>query len=124
MTEPGPLPPELLHLAVAAEWERAQAVGSYERSTIGTSLQEEGFIHCSFPHQVQATADRYYRGRADVVLLRIDPSRLGVEVVVEGARSGERYPHVYGPIPAGAVTSADPVRLGPDGCLDLGAVSD
>ncbi len=114
-----PLPPELFHLAVAAEWERARARGTYERSTIDTSLEEEGFIHCSFPEQVQATADRYYRGRDDIVLLRIDPDRLGVEVVVEEARSGERFPHVYGPIPVEAVTSVERVPMGPDGRLAL-----
>ncbi|HAS12667.1 MAG TPA: DUF952 domain-containing protein [Acidimicrobiaceae bacterium] len=116
---PGPL----LHLAVAGEWERARARGTYERSTIDTSLEEEGFIHCSFPEQVQATADRYYRGRDDIVLLRVDPDLLGVDVVVEEARSGERFPHVYGPIPVEAVTSAEPVPMGPDGRLDLGWLS-
>jgi glutathione S-transferase len=116
---PGPL----LHLAVATEWERAEAAGTYERSTIDTSLEEEGYIHCSFPEQVQATADRYYRGRDDIVLLRIDPARLGVEVVVEEARSGEGFPHVYGPIPVDAVTAAQPVPMGPDGRLDLGWLS-
>lgn len=123
MTGVAPLPPELLHLAVAAEWERAQAVGSYERSTIETSLQEEGFIHCSFPHQLQATADRYYRDRDDIVLLVFDRDLLDVDLVVEESSSGERFPHVYGPIPVGAVTSAEPVPLGPDGRLALGDLS-
>jgi uncharacterized protein (DUF952 family) len=124
MTDPaGPLPHELLHLAVAAEWERARARGTYERSTIDTSLDEEGFVHCSFPHQVQATADRYYRGRDDIVLLRIDPDRLAADVVVEESSSGEGFPHVYGPIEVGAVVAVDPVPMGPDGRLDLAAVS-
>ena len=116
---PGPL----LHLAVTAEWERARVAGTYERSTIDTTLEEEGFIHCSFPHQVQATADRYYRGRDDIVLLAVDPDLVGVEVRVEEASNGEGFPHVYGPIPVSAVTSADPVPMGPDGRLDLGRVS-
>ena len=116
---PGPL----LHLAVSEEWERARSAGTYERSTIDTSLAEEGFIHCSFRDQVQATADRYYRGRDDIVLLRIDADRLGVDVVVEEATSGERFPHVYGPIPVEAVTSVESVPIGPDGRLDLGWLS-
>lgn len=129
MSEGGALRPEgvgerpLLHLAVSAEWERARAAGSYERSTIDSSLQEEGFIHCSFPEQVQATADRYYRGRDDIVLLRIDAARLDVDVVVEQASNGEGFPHVYGPIPVGAVTVAEPVPVGPDGRLDLAWLS-
>jgi glutathione S-transferase len=115
--------PPLLHLAVSAEWERAQASGAYERSTIDTSLQEEEFIHCSFAHQVQATADRYYRGRDDIVLLRIDADRLDVDVVIEEAASGEHFPHVYGAIPVSAVVSAEPVPIGPGGRLDLGGLS-
>ncbi len=121
---PGPQGPgSLLHLAVAGEWERAQRTGTYERSTIDTSLEEEGFIHCSFPHQVQGTADRYYRGRDDIVLLRIDPDRVGAEVRVEEASDGDGYPHVYGPIPVDAVTSVSPVPMGADGRLDLAELS-
>jgi len=109
----------LHHLALAEAWDRARASGSYDRSTIDRSLAEEGFIHASFAEQVQGTADRYYRGRADVVLLTIDPARLDAEVRVEAASSGEAYPHVYGPIPVEAVTAVQPVPLGADGRLDL-----
>lgn len=110
----------LYHLALAGAWDDAQAPGVYERSTIERSLAEEGFIHCSFADQVQRTADRYYRGRDDVVLLRIDPELLGAEVRVEAAAStGEGFPHVYGPVPVAAVVSAVPVPLGADGRLAL-----
>lgn len=114
----------LHHLALAEAWARAQASGEYDRSTIDRSLAEEGFIHCSFAEQVQGTADRYYRGRDDVVLLTVDPSRLRAEVRVEASPStGEGYPHVYGPIPVAAVTSVQPVPLGPDGRLDLSGLA-
>jgi uncharacterized protein (DUF952 family) len=110
----------LYHLALAGAWEAAQAPGVYERSTIERSLAEAGFIHCSFAAQVQATADRYYRGRDDVVLLRIDPELLDAEVRVEvGVSTGEGFPHVYGPVPVAAVASAVPVPLGADGRLVL-----
>jgi len=112
----------LHHLALAEAWAHAQASGAYERSTIDRSLAEEGFVHCSFPEQVQGTADRYYRGRDDVVLLTIDPERLTSEVRVEPSPStGEGYPHVYGPIDLRAVVSVVPVPLGDDGRLDVGA---
>jgi uncharacterized protein (DUF952 family) len=106
----------LFHLAVAAEWRRAEDEGApYRRSTIETSLEEAGFIHCSFAHQVQGTADRFYRGRDDIVLLVIDPARVGSEVRVEGG--GEQFPHIYGPLPLDAVIETLPVPVDQDGRL-------
>ncbi len=111
--------PPLFHLTLAVEWEAARDAGAYDRSTLGRSLADEGFIHCSFAEQVQPTADRFYRGRADVVLLRIAPDRLGVPVRVEPVPGGERFPHVYGLIPVDAVVRAEPLPLGDDGRLVL-----
>jgi glutathione S-transferase len=112
--------PYLYHLALAEDWRRARSTGTYSGSTIGRTLDQEGFVHCSFAHQVRSVADRYYRNRADVVLLRIDPALLESEVRIEPAGSGpEGFPHVYGPIPVRAVVSADPVGLEPDGRLRL-----
>ena len=110
---------DLFHLALADEWEQARSTGTYQRSTVGRSLAEEGFIHCSFAAQVQATADRYYGGRTDVVLLRIDPARIAAEVRVEQVPGGERFPHVHGPIPVAAVVAADAVPVRGDGRLDV-----
>jgi glutathione S-transferase len=103
----------LFHLALADEWAAVLTSGAdYRRSTIDSSLEEEGFIHASFAHQVQGTADRYYRDRPDVVLLQIDRAALPVEVRVEHG-----FPHLYGPLPVAAVVRADPVPLEPDGRL-------
>ncbi|WP_436793633.1 DUF952 domain-containing protein [Actinospongicola halichondriae] len=95
----------ILHLALRSEWDAAVASGeAYDRSTIGVSLAEEGFIHCSFPDQVVATAERYYAGRDDVVVLVVDPGRVDAEVRVEDlSGTGVEFPHVYGPIPVDAV---------------------
>ena len=95
----------ILHLALRSEWEAALAGDRpYDRSTIGVSLAEEGYIHCSFPEQVAATAERYYAGRDDVVVLIVDPDRLDAEIRVEDLTgSGVEFPHVYGPIPPAAV---------------------
>jgi len=105
----------LYHLAVRAEWERAQAAGEYWRSTIEKSLEEEGFIHFSFAHQVQGSADRFYRGRDDIVLLVIDPGRLESEVRVEGEK--EQFPHLYGPLPVAAVIATHDVPIDREGRL-------
>lgn len=97
----------LFHVAVPEEWSQALVVGRYDRSTRGRSLADVGFVHCSYSHQVAATANRYYADLAALVLLRIDASLLDVPVVVEAAAPGaEDFPHVYGPIPAGSVVAS------------------
>jgi uncharacterized protein (DUF952 family) len=99
----------IYHLALAGEWEEARAGGrGYRRSTLGRSLEDEGFVHCSFGHQVRPTAERFYAGRDDVVVLVVDPGRLIAPVKVEPAsdQAGadvERFPHVYGPLDLDAV---------------------
>ena len=101
------------------DWDEAQRTGAdYRRSTIGRSLEDEGFIHTSFAHQVQATADAFYRGR-DVVLLVIDPALVPGELRVEEIGDGRAFPHLYGPIPLGAVVTATPVPVAGDGRLDV-----
>jgi uncharacterized protein (DUF952 family) len=97
--------PELFHIALADDWDAAQAAGAYTTSTRGRTLAEAGFIHCSFAEQVAATASEFYGDLDDVVVLRIDPDRLTSPVVVEAS-----FPHVYGPINLDAVVAADTVR--------------
>ena len=46
-----------------------------------------------------------------MLLLTIDPQRLaaaGLEVRFEQAGGGEPFPHLYGPLPPGAVLRAEP----------------
>lgn len=107
---------QVYHLALAGEWERTVATGGpYLRSTIDQSLDEVGFIHCSFLHQLAATRQRFYAGRDDVVLLCIDPQRLDVELRVEDLHDhGEAFPHLYGPLALGAVVEARPLGGWPD----------
>jgi uncharacterized protein (DUF952 family) len=109
----GRLDEPLFHLALRGDWESALASAErrYEVSTSGRTLAEVGFIHCSFQEQVVATAARFYGGRDDVVVLRIDPARLGSVVRVENLDGGEeQFPHLYGPLPVDAVVSVE--RLG------------
>ncbi|XRQ07169.1 DUF952 domain-containing protein [Actinomadura welshii] len=96
----------LLHIAERSRWEAARDTGvSYAMSTLGRTLEEEGFVHCSSDMaQVSGVLGRFYTGvpRSDLVLLVIDVSRLEAPVRYEAA-GDEVFPHVYGPIPIGAV---------------------
>jgi uncharacterized protein (DUF952 family) len=103
----------LFHIARIADWEQAQSDGAYRVSTLGKLLDDEGFIHLSFAHQVKLVADAFYRGMTDLVLLELDPERLGAPVVIESG-----FPHLYGEIGVDAVKLARPYRPGPDGTFD------
>jgi uncharacterized protein (DUF952 family) len=111
----GLLDEPLYHLALRADWAAVAADGgTYEVSTIGRPLSEVGFIHCSFEDQLVATATRFYGGRDDVLVLRIDPTRLRSTVRVENLEGGEeQFPHLYGPLPIDAVTAVEPWREHP-----------
>ncbi|GAA3961916.1 DUF952 domain-containing protein [Actinomadura viridis] len=102
-----PTPQEkLLHIAERHHWESARDTGvSYTMSTLGRTLDDEGFVHCSSDlAQVEGVLSRFYAGvdRAGLVLLVIDAARLDAPVRYEPA-GDEVFPHVYGPIPISAV---------------------
>jgi uncharacterized protein (DUF952 family)/GNAT superfamily N-acetyltransferase len=108
--------PLLLHITTPAAWRVALAAGTYvapSRFVPGG----EGFIHLSTPAQVHHPANLLYRGRDDLLLLVLDEARLDGEVVFEPGAHGEAelFPHLYGTIPTGAVTSVVPWPPGPDG---------
>ncbi|MFF2730712.1 DUF952 domain-containing protein [Streptomyces sp. NPDC058008] len=102
---------QLLHLAEEPLWEAARAAGTYEMSTRGRTLREEGFIHCSLPHQLPAVAQALYGSDdADLVVLVIDTGRLTVPVRHEAMKpGGEEFPHIYGPLPVDAVVEVRPL---------------
>jgi uncharacterized protein (DUF952 family) len=90
----------LFHITSAEELRAAGQSGTYTP----TAFDEEGFVHCSYAHQVAATANRIFRGRSDLVVLEVDPARLHCPVIDENLEGGaERFPHVYGPLPLSAV---------------------
>lgn len=109
----------IYHLALTGDWE-SDAGGPYTTSTLGRSLAEQGFVHCSFRDQVQQIADLVYRGRPDVLLLELDPALLAAAVQVENLDGGEQsFPHIYGPINRDAVVKVTPLRALEDGRLDV-----
>jgi glutathione S-transferase len=107
---------ELFHISTVEAWEQAQRDGAVTDSTRDLTLDEEGFIHCSYVEQAAATATRFYADLPEVVLLRIDPTRLTAPIVEEDlAGTGEPFPHVYGPIALTAIVDArrvSPERTG------------
>jgi uncharacterized protein (DUF952 family) len=110
----------IYHLALRKEWDNAVETGEYTGSTLGKSLADEGFIHCSFASQIDAIANLLYRGHDDVLLLVIDTSRVASPVRVERVEgSTQEFPHLYGPLPVNAVVRVAPIPLEANGRLRL-----
>ena len=64
----------------------------------------DGFMHLSARHQVRGTADKHFAGQSGLVLLGVDPDALAPGLLKwEVSRGGDRFPHVYGDVPAAAV---------------------
>ena len=96
------MPSIIYHLAFRSDWEAGLAAGEYR----APSLAEEGFIHASGDEeQMLRVAARLFAGRDDLLVLDVDTDKLPEDspVIREPARSGEIYPHVYGPIDPHAV---------------------
>jgi glutathione S-transferase len=104
----------IFHIATTREWAAAQADGSYTRSTRGRSLDEVGFIHCSYGNQVAVVAAAIYGDCEEpLVLLHIEPTAVGSEIRVENLDGGdEQFPHIYGPLPTSAVATCEPYAPG------------
>jgi len=101
----------VFHLALTSDWQAAQVAGDYRVSTLGVTLEHEGFLHASFAHQWEGVRTRYYADVTEpLVLLEVDPDLLDVPLVVETPDGAdEAFPHIYGPLSLTAVVAARPV---------------
>jgi uncharacterized protein (DUF952 family) len=113
----------IYHLVARDQWSAAARAGCYAPPT----LAAEGFIHCSTLAQLAATANAFYRGKRDLVVLCIEESRLGARLRYEpsadasDARLCERFPHLYGPLSPDAVGRVIDFPCAADGTFTLPA---
>jgi uncharacterized protein (DUF952 family) len=111
---------DFFHITERTTWLEAASTGEYLMSTRGVTLEEEGFIHCSLPHQLRGVAEYLYPDAEDLVVLVIDSDQVPAPVRFEAPGPGaEQYPHIYGALPASAVTSVIAVSRDPAGRLIL-----
>ena len=106
----------IFHIADATAWAAALSAGEHRWSTLGATLEEVGFIHCSRREQVAAVANARYLGQTGLVLLAIDRSKVRAVVRDEDLTGvGDVFPHVYGPLNVDAVVGVVPYAPGGDG---------
>jgi uncharacterized protein (DUF952 family) len=96
----------LFHILSREAWSSASADARY----MPPSLATDGFIHLSTAEQLLPTAERYFAGRTDLVVLAIDPARIDAELRYEEAH-GESFPHLYGSLAREAVVGVEPLIL-------------
>ncbi|OAN50364.1 glutathione S-transferase [Paramagnetospirillum marisnigri] len=100
----------IYHVCRHAEWQAAQASGSYPGSTQDAA---DGFIHFSGPAQVVESVARHRAGQDGLVMLAVDPARLGTALRWEASRGGALFPHLYGALPLAAVKWVAELPLDP-----------
>jgi len=100
---------QIFHIATLTDWERAGESGAYTTSSLGRSLEDEGFLHAAHRRQLAAVFHRYYADvRKPLVLLTIDTDRLEVPWH-EDEVGEETFPHIYGPLHPSAVVDVQPL---------------
>jgi uncharacterized protein (DUF952 family) len=97
-----PEPQLIYHIAEPELWKTSAEAGTYA----APSLKSEGFIHCSFAHQVQRSLDKFFADADSVIVLEIDPLMLQSELRFEPA-DDDTFPHIYGELNADAVVMAE-----------------
>jgi len=92
----------IYHIVLPDVW-AAFDTGLYRHA----SLTAEGFIHCSFPHQLDGVIERYYGNEDKIVVLEIESDRLMSRMIKEPSTNSEIYPHIYGPINRDAIVGVE-----------------
>jgi uncharacterized protein (DUF952 family) len=87
----------------AAEWRAAVAEGRYDGAAVDLA---DGYIHMSTEAQLAETARRHFTGRGDLLLLTVDLTRFGDDLIWEPSRGGDLFPHLYAPLSVSAVTTS------------------
>jgi uncharacterized protein (DUF952 family) len=81
-------------------WQAAAAAGVFHGAAVDV---RDGFIHFSTAVQVPETAARHFAGQRDLLVVAVDAAALGDALRWEPSRGGALFPHLYGPLPLGAV---------------------
>ena len=97
----------LYKIMSAAEWQAAQARGTFEGSAVDL---KDGFIHLSTGTQMRETVARHFAGQDGLVLVGFNEKDLA-NLTWEPSRGGDLFPHVYAVINTSLAVSEVPLPL-------------
>ncbi|MCQ8783313.1 DUF952 domain-containing protein [Mangrovibrevibacter kandeliae] len=93
-------------------WQAAERAGHFDGAPVDHA---DGYIHFSTASQARETAAKHFAGIDDLLLVAVEPARLGDALKWEVSRGGALFPHLYAPLPLVDVARVEPLPLGPDG---------
>ncbi len=102
----------IFHICRRDDWSAAERVGAYHGSA---QDKADEFIHFSDAARIVESAARHRAGQQGLVLVAVDPKRLGDALRWEESRGGVLFPHLYGALRMDAVIAVHDLPLGPDG---------
>lgn len=100
-------------------WRQAEQEGRFAGAPVDLA---DGFIHFSTAGQVRETAAKHFAGQDDLLLVAVDPARLGEGLKYELSRGGAHFPHLYAPLELSAVLWVRTLPLGKGGTHDFPAL--
>ena len=107
--------PPIYKVCSQSVWE---SIRSLDEWTGSAHDERDGFIHFSAAHQLAGTVAKHFSGQTNLVLISIDPKRLGGRLRWEPSRDGDLFPHLYGPLSLNAVIESRELVLNDQGLID------
>jgi len=102
----------IYHICQAHEWDLVKDQSYYNGSS---QDQIDGFIHFSTGEQIRESAAKHRGGQDDLVLLEVNPKKLGASLKWELSRSDSKFPHLYSKLPLSAVMRTYSLKLDSEG---------
>ena len=103
-----------------SEWDAARATGVFAGSAVDLA---DGFIHFSGHDTAQRTAELYFKGQSDLMLLTVEADHLGEALKWEATRGGALFPHLFRALKVDEVTAERALELDADGAPILGELA-
>ena len=100
-----------------SEWDAARAAGGFAGSAVDLA---DGFIHFSGHDTAQRTAELYFKGQADLMLLTVEADDLGEALKWEASRGGALFPHLFRDLRVDEVQAERTLEHDTDGVPVLG----
>jgi uncharacterized protein (DUF952 family) len=96
----------------SASWRAAEQAGIFHGSDADA---RDGFIHFSTAAQLAGTAQKYFAGQNDLLIVAVDADALGSALKWERSRGGDLFPHLYAALSVDAVLWTQPLPDEVDG---------